>query len=84
LMEAHIYPVAVDLDKEETVFSREFFYNTPNSLQDWIDVSDELAESLRLIDVAAFRPGHHLELIMDDEKSQTVAFLVADKPEKAE
>jgi hypothetical protein len=84
LMEANIYPVAIDLDREETIFNREFFYHTPNSLQDWIEVSDELAASLRLIDVAAFRPRHHLELIMDDEKGQTVALVVADKQEEAE
>jgi hypothetical protein len=28
--------------------------------------------------VAAFRSGHHLELIMDDEKARSVAFLASD------
>jgi hypothetical protein len=37
--------------------------------------SPELAASLRLIEVAAFRPGWRLELIMDDEKGSTVAIL---------
>lgn len=80
LLEAHIYPIAVNLDKEETIFNRRFFYETPNRLKDWMEVDGELAESLRLIEVAAFRPGHHLEIIMDDETGQTVAFLKADSP----
>jgi len=37
-----------------------------------------LADSLRLIEVASFRPGCHLDLVMDDEKSRAVAFLVPD------
>jgi hypothetical protein len=32
-----------------------------------------------VIEVASFRPGTHLELIMDDEKSQAVAFLAPDE-----
>jgi hypothetical protein len=35
-------------------------------------------ETLRLIDVAAYRADHHLDIIMDDEKGQAVAYLVPD------
>ena len=31
-----------------------------------------------MIDVAAFRPGHHIDLIMDDEQGRAVAFLARD------
>jgi hypothetical protein len=78
LMEAQIYPVVVNLDREGTVFSREFFYNTPNRLPDRVEVPHDLAAALRVIDVADFRPGHHLEVIMDDEKGRTVAFVAPD------
>jgi hypothetical protein len=78
LMEAQIYPVVVNLDREGTVFSREFFYNTPNRLPDRVEVPHDLAAALRVIDVTDFRPGHHLEVIMDDEKGRTVAFLAPD------
>jgi len=33
-MEAQIYPVVVELDREGTGFNRQFFYNTPNRLPD--------------------------------------------------
>jgi hypothetical protein len=76
LMEAQIFPVAVPIDQKETVFNRDFFYNTPNKLKGLVEVSENIAECLRLIDVASYQPGHHLELIMDSEKSEAVAFLV--------
>ena len=78
LMEAQIFPLAVNLDDLESVFNRSFFYDTPNCLADWIKGDEPLPSSIRLISVAAFRPGHHLELVMDDEKGLAVAFLSPD------
>jgi hypothetical protein len=43
-----------------------------------VEVPHDLAAALRVIDVTDFRPGHHLEVIMDDEKGRTVAFLAPD------
>ncbi len=78
LMEAEIYPVAISLDREGTVFSREFFYEAPNSLEKWQPTRPDLAQTLRVIDVADVRPAHHLEVVMDDEKGETVAFMALD------
>jgi hypothetical protein len=33
---------------------------------------------LRLIEVADFRPGSHIDLVMDDERGRAVAFLAPD------
>jgi len=79
LMEAQIYPLAIPLDEKNIIFNREFFYASANSLADFVAVNEPIARSVRLIDVAAVRPGYHLELIMDDEKGQAVAYLVADR-----
>jgi hypothetical protein len=78
LMEAQIYPVAIPLDDVTTIFNSAFFYKTPNALRHWTETSDNLVDCVKVIDVAAARPGHHLDLIMDDEKSQTVAYFVPD------
>jgi hypothetical protein len=78
LMEAQIYPIAIPLDSKETIFKRDFFYDTQNCLGDWIAVRDEILEKLRLIDVATYQPDHHIDIIMDDEKGQAVAYLVPD------
>lgn len=79
LMEAQIYPVAVPIDQKETIFNHDFFYKTPNKLQGLVDVSDEIAGCMRLIDVASYRPGHHVDLIMDGEKGEAVAFIAPDQ-----
>jgi hypothetical protein len=77
-MEAQIYPIVISLDRQGTVFNQDFFLKTPNTLNDWVKADKKSTECLRLIDVAAFRPGHHLEVVMDDDKGQTIAFLKPD------
>ena len=81
LMEAQIYPIVISLDRPGTTFNTDFFLKTPNTLKHFIDVKGKTENCLRLIDVAAYRPGHHLEVVMDDEKGQSIAYLKADKPE---
>jgi hypothetical protein len=77
LMEADIHPLGVFLDDEETIFKRELFYDTPNRLKDFISVDNpRVVNALRLIAVSDYRRNHHLDLIMDAQKSYAVAFLV--------
>ena len=82
LVEANIYPLAIDLEDEDVIFNRDFFYNTPNNLVDFIPVDDQLSNCLRLIKVSSWRPGHRLSLVMDDERGQAAAFLVPYAEEK--
>ncbi|MBN1303354.1 MAG: PEP/pyruvate-binding domain-containing protein [Anaerolineales bacterium] len=76
LIEANIYPLAVYLDDDDAIFNQSFFYQSPNCLGDWIKADDALLKTLRLIDVNAFRPNHHLKLIMDDDQAKAAIFLV--------
>jgi hypothetical protein len=78
LLEANIYPLAIPMDDVDVSFNRAFFYDTPNCLPDWAPEYAALADSLRLIEVASFRPDCHLDLVMDDEQNRAVAFLVPD------
>ena len=75
LVESNIYPLAVYLDDSDAVFNRNFFYKTPNQLVSILPEASKLADCLRIIDVESFRPGHHIELVMDDERGQAVAYL---------
>jgi hypothetical protein len=79
LMEADIYPLAVFLDEKDTVFKRDFFYTTPNRLPDFIKTDARIFDALRLIAVEDFRPNHHMDLVMDGQKSRAVAYLVSEK-----
>jgi len=75
LMEAHIYPLNVNLDDRDSIFSRDFFYKTPNRLADFIPADEPLFRSLRLLKVEDYRPGHGLWLVMNDEVGKAVAYL---------
>jgi len=79
LMEAQIYPLVVRVNDQTASFNRDFFYNTPSSITDWIELEAPIRKCLHLIDVAKFRPGYHLELVMDDEDGEAVAFLAQNK-----
>ena len=81
LVEANIYPLAIDLEDNDVIFNQDFFYNTPNQLVDFIPVDDQLATCLRLIKVSSYRPGHRLSLVMDDDHGRAAAFLIADPEE---
>jgi len=79
LMEAQIYPLAVYLDDKDARFNHRFFYKTPNRLLKFISVDRSLMGVLRLIAVKDYRPGHHLDLVMDGQQSRAVAYLVPDE-----
>ncbi len=79
LVEANIYPLAVYLDDPDAEFNRPFFYDTPNRLDRFLPEAQDCADTIRLIEVASFRRGCHLDLVMDDEKGQAVAYLVPDE-----
>jgi hypothetical protein len=79
LVEANIYPLAVYLDDSDAVFNQDFFYKTPNRLPGMLPDASHLSASLRVIEVASFRPDHHIRLVMDDERGQAVAYLKPDQ-----
>jgi hypothetical protein len=78
LMEAHIYPLAVFLDDKDILFNHDFFYETPNKVLKFISIDKRLTRTLRLLAVKDYRPGHHIDLVMDGQKGRAVAFLVPD------
>lgn len=79
LIEANIYPLAIYLDDPQNTFCGPFFNETPNRLSEWIQLPPELAGSLRLVRVSDYRPGHFMRVVMSDERSEGVAYLVAEE-----
>jgi hypothetical protein len=75
LVEANIFPLAINLSDSESVFRRDFFYETPNQLPVRLPGATAQVSCLRLIDVETFAPGKRLSLVMDDEQGQAAAFL---------
>ena len=78
LMEAQIYPVSVPLDDRSTIFNKDFFEKTPNQIDKYLELTPELKDCVKLIEVASFHAGCHIDLSLDDEKGQSVAFLAPD------
>ena len=79
LMEAHIYPLAVFLDDKDVFFNRDFFDKTSNKVLKFIQLEKRLTRTLRLLAVKDYRPGHHIDLVMDGQKGRAVAYLVPDE-----
>jgi hypothetical protein len=78
LMEAHIFPLNVNLDDRDSIFNRGFFDKTPNHLGDFLAADETLLRSLRLLKVDDFRAGCSMTLVMNDEIGKAVAFLRED------
>lgn len=76
LMESQIYPLAIPLDEGQNMINEEFFEQTPNHVSDFIDLDPNLKDSLRLIQVSDFRPEHHIRVLMNDDDSRAVGYLV--------
>jgi len=74
LVESNIFPLAIYLEDEGVVFRRDFFYDAPNHAGEFLASNVSIPDCLRLIDVNSYRPGAHLELVMDDEEGRAVAF----------
>lgn len=75
LVESNIYPLAIYLNDEEAIFNRDFLEHTPNRLTQFLPDQSAWEASLRLVEVASFRPEHQLELVMDDQAGKSVAYL---------
>ncbi|MBM3150652.1 MAG: hypothetical protein FJZ96_00365 [Chloroflexi bacterium] len=78
LMEAGIFPLAVYLEDEDVIFNRDFFEKSPNRIEQWITLDASLQPCLRLLAVADYRPGCHLDLVMNDDLGRAAAFLQPD------
>jgi hypothetical protein len=79
LLEAQIFPVAVNLEHADTIFNGGFFHEGADRLSRWDPLArPPAAGALRVIDVDGFRPGHHLEVLMDGDRGETTAYLAPD------
>ena len=79
LLEGQIYPLAINLDEKDTYFNETFFKKLPNRLCNWLTTGESTNDSLYVLDVEEFRPGHRINLIMDEAKGQAMAYLIKGK-----
>ena len=78
LMEAHIFPLNVNLDDRDCVIQPGLFRQNPQSAAGLLAADEDLLRCLRLLRVDDFRPGCSLTLVMDDDAGRAVAFVKKD------
>lgn len=80
LLESQIYPLAIELDKSSSAFNPDFFYKSPNRVNDFIELDESLKDALHLIRVIDYAPDNYISIIMNEEKGQALAFLEPEIP----
>jgi hypothetical protein len=76
LMESQIYPLAIPLDEGQNMINEDFFEQSPNRISDFVDLEANLKDSLRLIQVSDYRPNHQIRILMNDNESRAIGYLV--------
>ncbi|PKO03677.1 MAG: hypothetical protein CVU43_01410 [Chloroflexi bacterium HGW-Chloroflexi-5] len=76
LLEAHIYPLALQLDDPKTAFNRAFFDQMPNHLKEWIAADEQYEQCLHLLAIGDFAPGKTLTILMNDDVGKVLAYIV--------
>ncbi len=75
LVEARIYPLALYPNERGTIFNREFFEKSPNSLPDMLPKYAEYADYVRVIDIRKASGGRLMEVVMDSSEERAVGYL---------
>jgi len=75
LVESRIYPLPLYPDAPGTIFNRAFFDQAANSLADLLPADAQYAPFIKVIDVPAVAGGRTLELVMDSEQDEALAYL---------
>ncbi|MBI5304614.1 MAG: PEP/pyruvate-binding domain-containing protein [Chloroflexi bacterium] len=75
LVEAHIYPLPLFPHEPGTSFNRAFFTQAPNVLAPLLPGDAAYAEYIKVIEVPTVANGRHLEIVMDEERGEAVAYL---------
>lgn len=78
LIEAQIYPLAINLDDHNAYINDKLFTETPNRVSSFRSVNSSQSNCIKLIDINDYRPGDHLEITMDDEKGEALAYFKPD------
>jgi len=75
LVEARIYPLPLYPNAPGTVFNRAFFDEAINVLGELLPADAQAAPFIKVIDVPAVTGGCYLELVMDSEQDEALAYL---------
>ncbi len=75
LVEADIHYLPLYPDEEETIFNEDILENAYNSLPDLLPKYANLSDVVRVIDVKRLSKGGTMDVVMDGEKNEALAYL---------
>lgn len=75
LVEAKIFPLPLFPADPTTIFNRAFFQNAPNVLAELSPQDAPYAAYVHVIDVPAASRGRYLEIVMDEDRNEALAYL---------
>jgi len=75
LVEACIYPLPLYPNAPGTIFNRAFFDEAINVLGELLPADARYASFIKVVDVPALTGGRYLELVMDSERDEALAYL---------
>jgi hypothetical protein len=75
LVETQIYPLPLCPDDKGVVFNRAFLDKAPNVLPELLPVDSTFADYVKVVDVPAASGGRFLEIVMNGEQEQALAYL---------
>ncbi|RLC67604.1 MAG: hypothetical protein DRI48_01865, partial [Chloroflexi bacterium] len=75
LVESRIYPLPLYPNAPGAIFNRAFFDEAPNVLGELLPGDAQYAPYVKVIDVPAATGGRYLELVMDNERDEALAYL---------
>jgi len=75
LVEATIHYLPVYPDQDGAVFNEAWLNESPNALAELVPECADMADVVRVIDVARVAPGRTLRLVMDGEEQQALCFV---------
>jgi len=75
LLEAQIYPLALQLDDPKTLFNETFFEQMPNHIKEWIQTDEKYENCLFILAIGDYEPGKTLSILMNDDVGKVLAFL---------
>ncbi len=75
LVEAEIYPLALYPNDPGVYYNWSFFQQPPNTLAELLPEDAGLADVVKVIDVPASYEGRLLEIVMDGERDEALAYL---------
>ena len=80
LIEARIYPLALALQDPDAEFNRSFFEESANILGDLLPDEKSWERFVKVIDVYVESQNRHIELVIDSEAGEAIAYLRQQSP----